>query len=147
MLLAMSSRAAGTLQSLGLLILRLGAGGLLLSGHGWAKIAHFSERAAPFADPLGVGSALSLALVVFAEVFCAALVAVGLATRLASIPIIIFLFVAAFLQHADAPWSKKELALVYLVPFLAILATGGGRFALDALVSRFFSRPARGSES
>ena len=142
----MPSRAAGTLQSLGLLILRVGAGGLLLGGHGWAKITHFSESAATFADPIGVGHGVSLALVVFAEVVCAALVAVGLATRIASIPIIIFLCVAAFLQHADDPWSKKELALVYLVPFLAILAAGGGRFALDAVVSRFFARPTRGSE-
>lgn len=132
----MASERNGVLQSAGLLILRLGAAGLLLYGHGWTKLMQFSEQAEKFADPIGVGPTASFALVVFAEVLCSLLVILGLATRLAAIPVIIFLTVAFFIQHAADPFAKKELALVYLVPFLTILFTGGGGFSLDAVMSR-----------
>jgi hypothetical protein len=79
--------------ALGLLVLRLGAGGLLLFGHGWGKIVRYGERAATFADPLGVGPAWSLALVVLAEVPCAGPVMAGLLTRAAAVPIVVFLCV------------------------------------------------------
>ena len=42
------------------------------------------------------------------------------------------MLVAAGLIHADDPWAKKEFALMYLLPFLALLFTGAGRFSLDA---------------
>jgi putative oxidoreductase len=125
-----------TLRSLGLLVLRLGAGGLLLFGHGLPKLTHFSERAARFADPIGVGPGAGLALVIFAEVFCSLFVMLGLATRLAAIPPVIFFLIAALIHHAADPWAKKELALVYLVAFLTLILTGGGNYALDALFRR-----------
>ena len=123
----------GSMGSFGLLLLRVGIGSLLLFGHGLPKLLHFSDRAASFANPIGVGPAASLTLVVFAEVVCSSLVILGLATRLAAVPPVIFFLIAFFIQHSDDPWNKKELALVYLVPFLALMFTGGGRFSLDAL--------------
>jgi putative oxidoreductase len=42
--------------------------------------------------------------------------------------------VAAFVVHAGDPWAKKELALLYAVPYLALLLAGGGRFALERVV-------------
>ena len=48
-----------------LLFLRLFIGGMMLS-HGWAKLASFSTLSATFPDPLGVGSTLSLLLILFA---------------------------------------------------------------------------------
>ena len=119
-------------SNLGLLALRLGAGGLLLYGHGWGKLMHFSERAAAFANPIGLGASASFVLVVFAEVVCAALVMIGFLTRLSTIPLIIFFTVAGFIQHAADPWAKRELAFIYAVPFLTLLLTGPGRFSLDA---------------
>jgi len=124
---------ASLLQGVGLLLLRLGAGGMMLAGHGWGKLTSFSERAGDFPDPLGVGSALSMALAVFAECFCAALVVVGAATRLAALPLVVTMLVAAAVVHADDPWAKKEFALIYLVPFLTLAFTGAGPFSLDAV--------------
>jgi putative oxidoreductase len=118
----------------GLLILRIGAASLLLYGHGIPKLLHFAERAAGFSDPLRVGSPISLTLVVFAEVLCSGLVLLGVATRFAVIPILIFFAVAAFIQHAPDPWPKKELALIYATPFLALLFTGSGRYSLEHLI-------------
>ena len=55
-----------------LLFLRLFIGGMMLS-HGWTKLATFSVLSATFPDPLGVGSTLSLLLILFAEVGCSPL--------------------------------------------------------------------------
>jgi putative oxidoreductase len=119
------------LQSFGLLLLRVIPGALLLAGHGWGKLTSFSENAASFPDPLGVGSTASLALTVFAEVICSALVVVGAATRLAAVPIVIMLIVAATIIHAEDPWQKKEFALLYAIPFLTLIFTGPGRISVD----------------
>lgn len=124
------------LSSIGLLALRLGAGGLLLYGHGLGKIMNYAERAPKFADPIGLGPETSFALVVFAEVFCAAAVMLGLCTRLAAVPIVIFTIVAAFVQHGADPFDDKELALMYGVPMLTLILTGGGRYSLDAALER-----------
>ena len=118
--------------SIGLLVLRLGAGGLLLVGHGWGKLVHFGEWASSFPNPIGVGPAWSLGLVTFAEVMCAGLTIVGFLTRASVIPIIGFLAVAGFIHHAHDPWAKREMAFIYAVPFVALLFTGAGRFSLDA---------------
>ena len=64
----------GLAASIGLLVLRLGAGGLLITGHGWGKLMHAAERAPTFADPSGLGPVVSYWLVVVAEVGCAAVV-------------------------------------------------------------------------
>ena len=130
------NRQNDRLLSAGLLILRLGTGSLLLYGHGWGKITKFAERAPEFADPIGLGSVVSFGLVVFAEVFCAAAVILGLATRLAAVPIVIFTLVAVFVQHAADPFADKEKALLYGVPALALLLTGGGRYSLDTVIGK-----------
>lgn len=119
-----------------LLLLRLGFGGMLLAGHGIPKLMGFVEKAATFPDPLGVSSQVSLALAVFAEVFCSAAVALGVLTRWAAIPPAITMAVAVFFVHAADPWVKKELATLYLLPFLAFVLAGGGRFTLDRVLRR-----------
>ena len=120
--------------SIGLLVLRLGAGGLLLCGHGLGKLMNAGAGAPGFPDPIGLGPVWSFWLVVFAEVLCAGLVMVGLLTRLSTLPILGFLAVAGFIQHANDPWPRRELAFLFAVPFLALVMTGAGRFSLDALV-------------
>ena len=77
-----------------LLILRLQLGILMLT-HGFPKLMNYSERMDKFADPFGLGPAASLALVIFAEFFCSILLIVGFKVRLAVIPLIITMLVAA----------------------------------------------------
>ena len=121
---------------LGLLFLRLTAGGLMLFAHGMPKLLKFPERYRTFADPLGVGRELSLILAVFGEVVCSLAVMLGLFTRLAAFPVFFTMLVAAFVVHAADPWSKQEFALVYGVIFAALMALGGGRYSLDAWLRR-----------
>ncbi|WP_029036111.1 DoxX family protein [Salinimicrobium xinjiangense] len=116
---------------LGLLILRLGAGGLMLT-HGTPKLLRlFGGEEIAFADPFGLGMGITLALAVFAEFICSILIIIGLGTRLAAIPLMITMFTAAFIIHAADPFGRKEMALLYLIIFTVILITGGGKHSLD----------------
>jgi len=116
---------------LGLLWLRIMVGGFMLVYHGWPKLNSYSERLHSFADPIGLGSPVSLSLAIFAEVFCSLAIILGLATRLVAIPLAFTMAVAIFVVHADDPWQKKEFAFMYFIPFVAIFLMGPGRFSLD----------------
>jgi putative oxidoreductase len=67
-----------------------------------------------------------------AEFFCALLVVLGLATRLAAIPLVFTMAIAAFVVNGSAPWGEKELPLLYLIPFLMLVFTGAGAYSFDA---------------
>jgi putative oxidoreductase len=118
--------------SFGLLLLRLGTGGLLFFAHGWGKLLGYGERAPKFADPIGLGSEVGFTLVVFTEIVCAALVMIGMFTRLATVPMLIFFGVAAFVHHAADPWPRRELPMLYGIACLTLLLTGAGRWSVDA---------------
>jgi putative oxidoreductase len=118
--------------SFGLLVLRVGAGAMLIYGHGWGKLMHFSERAARFADPLHVGHERSLMLAIFAEVVCAALVAVGFATRFAAAALAVFFGIILTMVIAHDPFGDRELAYFYAFAYLCLMLTGPGAYAVDA---------------
>ncbi len=113
-----------------LAVLRVALAALMLR-HGLPKLLHFDERAAGFPDPLGVGSTTSLALAIFGEVFCSALLIPGVLVRVAAIPFCTTMLVAFFLVHANDAFDQKELAFLYLVGGLVVLIGGGGRFSVD----------------
>ena len=126
-----STHTSETAFSFAMLVLRLGAGSLMLMNHGMDKLIHFSQKAGGFADPFGIGSTTSLALVIFAEFFCAIFVMIGLFTRLACIPLIISAAVALFFANKGDFFGKGELAGLFLICFVTILFTGPGRVSLD----------------
>lgn len=116
----------------GLLLLRFCIGSMMLFGHGWGKLANFSEVVPKFPGLFGMSPSLALAMAIGAEVGCSALLMLGAATRLAAIPLAFTMLVAVVVVHGGDPWAKKEFALLYLVPALTLLLTGPGRFSLDA---------------
>ena len=126
-----TKNVSGSLASFGLLVLRVAVCAMMLT-HGLAKMSNFSEMSQTF-DPIGMGGALSLSLVIFAEVFCSIAVILGLFTRLAAIPLIIAMCVAVSF-HAGQGFAKMELALLYLTVFTAILITGPGGYSVDRLI-------------
>jgi putative oxidoreductase len=138
----MATNGSERLTSISLLLLRVGAAGLLFYGHGLGKLANASERAGRFADPIGLGPELGFALVVFSEVVCAALVAVGFLTRIATVPILTFFLVAALVHHAADPWPKRELPLLFFTAFLPILLLGAGRYSVDGWIRSLRERSA-----
>ena len=115
---------------LGLLLLRLASGGLMMV-HGAQKASQWSTMSEGFPDPFGVGHAASLALAIFAELFCALLVVLGAFTRLALVPLMTTMVVAAFIIHGADPWAKKELAIFYLSVYVALFFAGPGRYSVD----------------
>lgn len=117
-----------------LLILRLTVGGFMLT-HGLGKFSKLvGEEAIQFADPFGIGVTASLALVVFAELFCSIFLIVGIATRLSTVPLIITMLVAAFIAHAEDGFGKQELPLLYTVSYVVLLISGSGQIAVDKLI-------------
>ena len=136
-MLKLTEKLDNTLYNLGLLILRATAGLLLAFGHGWGKLANFSQYSTEFADPFGLGMAASLVLTVFAEFFCAMAVALGILARVATLPLIIMFLTIVLIIHGSDPWDKKEFALLYLIPFVTILLTGPGKYSLDNLIFKW----------
>lgn len=119
-----------------LLLTRIAVAAFMLT-HGYPKLMKLlAGGEIQFADPFGLGMTFSLVLVVFAEFFCSILVGFGIGTRLATIPLIITMSVAAFIAHEADPFGKKEMALLYLVIYVFLLFTGSGRFSVDYLISR-----------
>jgi putative oxidoreductase len=66
------------------LLLRATFGILIFLNHGLSKLNKFSELEHSFFDPLHIGRRWSLLLVLFAEIVCALLLALGLFSRLAA---------------------------------------------------------------
>lgn len=131
-----STRVSENALAFALLVLRVGAGSLMLMKHGLDKLMHFSQKAGGFADPFGIGSTASLSLAVFAEFFCAVFIILGLFTRLATIPLIINMAVALFVAHQGDFFGKGELAGLFLVVFVTLLFTGPGKVSLDRLIAK-----------
>jgi putative oxidoreductase len=116
------------------LVLRVFMGGFMAYAHGWGKFVRWDEIKLDFATPFGMPDMLSAGLTVFAEFFCGILVAIGLFTRFAAIPVIITMAVAAFVIHGGDPLEDREGALTYLAAFTTILFLGSGKFSLDYIL-------------
>lgn len=122
-------------NDIGLLVLRVGAG-VLLMGHGWGKVHNLFSGSPSFSDPLGIGEVPSLALAAFAEFLCALAVVLGLKVRWAAVPPLAVMLVAALVHHAGDDFGHKELPLLFATAFLALVVLGGGRYGLDGLLPR-----------
>ncbi len=123
-------------EDIGLLIIRLGAGSMILT-HGYPKLMRlFGDEPIKFMDFLGLGPVVSLSLAVFAEFLCAILIMIGFKTRLAAIPLMATMLTAALVAHASDPFGRKELPLLYFLVFLGILIFGAGKFSIDGFTDR-----------
>jgi putative oxidoreductase len=135
--------------SIGILVLRVAIGLMMLFGHGWGKVVNFAKLKDGFPVPDiflldRMSSPVSLMATIGAEVVCAGLLVLGLMTRLSAFVLGFTMVVAAFHVLAKAPFFysppdtlvAKELAVMYLIPCLALVLTGSGSYSLDALLSK-----------
>lgn len=133
-----SNGTVDPMASAGLLALRLGIGILMVSLHGWQKYQNFAQLKQSFPVPKfsllssWMNSTTSLACTIFAEVVCAALLVLGMATRPAAAVLAFTMTIAAFVILADKDAAGKELALLYLTGAGALLFTGAGAYSFDA---------------
>jgi len=126
-------------RDLGLLALRLGAGALIWNYHMRPKLAHFDLELAHFPDPMGVGHAASFILALLSEGACSIFVAVGLLTRLASLPIVFTMVVVLFLAAGGLEGADVQAALLYALPYTVIILTGPGRWSLDHRLAPWYA--------
>src|SRR5687768_4445411 len=131
----LSSKYSAGAVNTALLILRVSFGILILM-HGFAKITNFNSMQNKFMNFMGMGSTVSLVMVIFAEFFCAILLIMGLFTRFACIPLIIAMSVALFMAHDGDIFGKGEAPALFLFGFVAILLAGPGRISLDRMIAR-----------
>lgn len=132
------------LASVGLLVLRLGFGLMMAVGHGWPKVENFAKLkdgwTVPGIWPFSLmSSPVSLMATIFAELGCAALIVVGLATRPAAFVLGFAMVVAAFQVLADGPLflpeaGAKEPALMYLCVCVVLIITGAGKGSFDSAI-------------
>ena len=119
------------LTNLGLAFLRIVPTTMMLLAHGLPKFQKLIAGDFTFADPLKIGETPSLFLTVIGEFIAPILIIVGYKTKLSVVPAAITMVVASFVVHGADPYAKKELALLYLVFFIAIALLGPGKYSLD----------------
>lgn len=121
-------------------LIRLMAGGSL-AFHGYQILFGNIEGAGRFFESVGFDNGLMWAWVVgILEFVCGILLAVGLLTRLAAVPILVFLIVAIVTYHWDLGynWEARgiEYPLFWALVVFHFLVRGGGPWSLDALIGR-----------
>ncbi len=118
------------------LLLRVSIAAFMLT-HGWPKLSKLlAGGEIQFGNPIGLGPAVSLILVLFAEVVCSILIGIGLGTRLATLPLMFTMFVAAFIAHGPDPFRRKETALLYLMFYITLFVLGSRKYSIDYLLTR-----------
>ena len=121
-----------------MLFLRL-AVGILMMKIGYEKLTHFDKvlnGPPPFINFLGIGSTMSLALVVFAEFFCSLFLILGLFTRFASIPLIITMSVALFKVFNGDVFGNGMTPALFLTAYLVLLFVGPGKVSVDGMIGK-----------
>ena len=132
----LSTQYSETSFNVASLVLRLTFGLLLCINHGFEKLLHFSKLEYTFADPFHIGHRWTLVCTIFSEVFCSLLLTLGLFTRIAALILVIEFAVIAFLIHKGSSLGSRELDLVYLTGFFAVLMVGPGRVSVDGMMGK-----------
>lgn len=108
----------------------------MINTHGMKKITDIKGTIAHIPDPFGMGGEISTYIAIGANIFLAAFVALGFATRLSAFGILTVTLSGFFIVHGNDPWPVRDVPLMYSLAFMLILFTGPGTISLDQLISR-----------
>lgn len=134
-------------MDIGILFIRIAVSILMLT-HGVPKLMKFfADEPLAFANILGLGAGVSLALAVFAEVVCSVFLILGFATRAVLIPLIMTMSVAVLHFHAEDPFAVKEKAILFLLTYTFLFFTGSGKYSVDGVLNKKRGNFARINES
>jgi putative oxidoreductase len=141
-------RAADRASAVAPLLMRLTLGAVFIST-GWGKL-HGLDDLTGFFQTLGIPlPALNATVVASTEFVGGLLILVGLATRLAALPLAFTMAIAIL----TAKWSEVDgvatlagfVETSYLVMFLVLAIVGPGAISLDGVLGRWLARPASGA--
>jgi len=102
--------------------------------HGIGKVpppAQLIEGVTGMGFPIPLVFAWAAAL---SELIGGFLIAAGLLTRQSALALGVTMAVAAFVAHANDPFSSKEMALLYLSACVLLFFQGAGKYSLDRIV-------------
>ena len=131
----LSTKYSAGAFSTAVFILRITVGALMLH-HGYNKLIHFADMQPKFMNFLGLGTTVSLSMVIFAEFFCSVFLLLGLFTRLACIPLIIAMGVALWKAHHFEVFGDGEVPALYLGAYITLLLVGPGKASLDSMMGK-----------
>jgi putative oxidoreductase len=138
----LGARVTGTLDGVRWLALLLGrlAVGLVFMSTGWGKV-HNLDNVTHFFEQLGIPAAgFNAVLVGYSELVCGTLLVLGLATRLATIPLAVSMVVAILTAKRADIHGLFDLAGVdeftYLCVLVMIGILGPGAASLDQVIAR-----------
>jgi putative oxidoreductase len=129
----LSTRLNNSKIDVALFILRFISGGLMIL-HGYQKMIGYDKMSGEFMSFLGLSPQISLGLVIGAEFCCAIFLAAGLFTRLALIPLIITMVMAAFKAHHGDIFGDGQTSFLYLTCYITLFISGPGKYSMDKLV-------------
>ena len=129
------------LDSTALLIARLTLGVLFVST-GWGKVHNLAKVTQFFTELHIPAPAFNATLASFTELICGALLVVGLASRLAALPLVVTMIVALLTAKLDEihglPDLFGEVEWTYIALLLVVATAGPGKAYLDTLVAPRF---------
>ncbi|WP_409261238.1 DoxX family protein [Pseudomonas putida] len=125
-----------TLTACGLLFMRVMAALLLFFIHGLPKLLDWSGELQRIEDPFGLGAPLTLGLALFAEVVCPLLLLLGVAARLACLPVLAVLLVALVVVHPDWSLEQGQFAWLLVALYGGLALTGPGLYSVSGLIGR-----------
>ena len=113
-------------------------------GPAMKKLEHFDNIIKWF-DGMGIPfPTLNAYMATGTEIAGFILLALGLATRYISIPLMVIMVVAIKTVHWEHGFSAGdngfEIPLYYMIMLLGLVFSGGGRLSVDHLIARFFSK-------
>ena len=136
----LAQRALGVakkLDWLALLVARLTVGILFVST-GWGKVHNLAKVTDFFTELMIPLPAFNATLASWTELVCGALLVIGLASRLASLPLVVTMTVAILTAKRDDIHGLADLfgqvEWTYLAILLVIAAVGPGAASVDRLV-------------
>jgi putative oxidoreductase len=147
-IVALRARALAVLDKLAFvpsLVARITLG-VLFASTGWGKV-HNLEKVTGFFQELHIPMpGLNAVVVSYSELICGALLVVGLASRLATVPLIVSMAVALLTAKASEIHGLADLfgtvEFTYLALCLFIAVSGPGPISIDYLLARrFFPKP------
>lgn len=132
-------------------LLARGTIGVAFIESGWGKVNNL-EKVTAFFTELGIPApAFQATFVSWVELVCGTLVLIGLATRLAAVPLICTMIVALITAKAEDIGSVGDLVGMIEFTYIALLAwlvvAGPGLLSLDHLIARRAAASAPGAVS